>query len=374
MSTRRSCLSDAELDETAANAQRVLDARGVALPSLNGISTIEVAPKIALVEGVLYPGAWLVVGRPKIGKSWLLLQLALAVAEAGTFLGFNCPASAGALAVFGEDDDARIKSRLAALGVANAPVNVHVINQQRLRQLAQQFADHYTFGEFLEVWIGAHPDVRLVIVDTETTVRQVWAGERSPIDGPRVTENDYKQTRAYDEIALRRQLAILLTNHASKRKGEWTDIHELINRANTALAGASGSIALADPPDADPLDPTQKTRVLGIRGRDLQDDLMLAVHQRQDMPYFVSDGPYAEVRQSEVETELMQALEELMVDTPPGEYVTTDDLAAATGRSRDTVKRAITRMLKKGRTTWKKSRVTARRGRKGGVRLDPVES
>ena len=63
MSTRRSCLSDAELDETAANAQRVLDARGVALPSLNGISTIEVAPKIALVEGVLYPGAWLV-GRP----------------------------------------------------------------------------------------------------------------------------------------------------------------------------------------------------------------------------------------------------------------------------------------------------------------------
>ena len=201
-----------------------------------------------IFEKTAIPGAWLVVGRPKIGKSWLILQMALAVAEGGTFLGFECQAAGvEVLAIFGEDDDSRIQSRLAALGVANAPRNCHVINQAVLFALAKRFADTLTFAEFLEVWLTEHPKVRLILVDTETTVRQVWAGERGQDAGPRVTETDYKQTRTFDEIALRRQLVILLVNHASKRKGDsWSDIHELINRANTALAGAPGSIALAD--------------------------------------------------------------------------------------------------------------------------------
>lgn len=360
--------------EAAEAAHAVDEACAMKFGSLEALRETPVPAKVALVKDLLYPGAWLVVGRPKIGKSWLLLQLALAVAENGSFLGFPCQsADLEVLCVFGEDDDARIQSRLAALGVASAPRNSYVINQQMLFALAKRFAEQLTFAEFLQGWLSGHPKVRLVIVDTETTVRQVWAGERGQDGGPRVTETDYKQTRTFDEIALRLQIVVALVNHASKRKGEWTDIHELINRANTALAGASGSIALADPPDADPFDPKQKTRVLGIRGRDLKADLLLAVHQREDMPYFVSDGEYAEVRQTQVEAQIMEALEELTMEVNAGEYVTTEDLSTSTGKSRGTVKRTVTRMLAKGRTTWKKSRLIAKRGKGGGLRLDPFE-
>jgi hypothetical protein len=204
------------------------------------------------------------------------------------------------------------------------------------------------------------------------TVRQVWSGERTQDGAPRITETDYKQTRAFDEIALRRHIAILLTNHASKRKGEWVDIHEIINRSNTALAGCSGSIALADPPDADPLDPTSKMRILGVRGRDLKDDVMLAVRQQNDMPYFLSEGPYVEVRQTQAEAELMCALEELMIDLPPRDYITSRDLAEATGKNHNTTKAIVTRMLRNKRTTWKRFRIVVKQGKGGGLRLDPM--
>ena len=352
-------------------SRRVLAVRAISFPTLNCINSGEVIEKRPVVEGLLYPGAWLVVGRPKIGKSWLLLQMALACAEAGPFLGYHC-AGSEVLAIFSEDDDSRIKSRLTALGVANAPTNVHVVNQQALTALAKEYADRYTFPEFLNIWINGHRGVRLVIIDTEVTVRQVWAGERTQDSGPRITETDYKQTRAFDEIALRYQIAILLTNHASKRKGEWVDIHEIINRSNTALAGCSGSIALADPPDADPLDPSSKTRIFGVRGRDLKDDVMLAVRQQTDMPYFLSEGAYVEVRQTQAEAELMCALEELMVGLPQHEYITSRDLAEATGKNHNTTKATVARMVRNKRTTWKRFRIVVKQGKGGGLRLDPM--
>ncbi len=366
-----------EKPEDAAIAQAIDEVHGIRFDSLSEVAATSAPAKVPLFKDLLFPGAWLLVGRPKIGKSWLLLQLMLAAAEGGSFLGFDCAATdAEALGIFGEDDVQRIQSRLCALGVARAPANTHVVNQQTLFTLARRYAPTFTFAQFLELWLDRHPKVRLVLIDTEATVRQVWESERGQEhNGSRVIETDYRQTRTFDELALRRQLVITLVNHASKRKGaEWVDPHELINRANTALAGASGSIALADPPDADPFDTKAKTRLLAVRGRDLKEDLLLAVHQREDMPYFVSDGAYAEVRQTQAEAQIMEALEEMMTETEPGKYVSTDDLASALGKHRGTVKRAVTRMLAKGRTTWKKSRVSVKRGKGGGVRLDPIDS
>jgi hypothetical protein len=168
------------------------------------------------------------------------------------------------LAVFAEDDEARVKARLGLLGVARAPNNVYIVERERIDELAKRYASEYSFREFLAVWLTRHEAVRFVIIDTEVVVRQTWDQYRGPQAEPqRVTESDYQQTRSYDGLALARQLVIALTNHASKRKGEFIDIHELINRSNTALAGASGSIALADPSDADPLDPSQKRRLFG---------------------------------------------------------------------------------------------------------------
>lgn len=237
---------------------------------------------------------------------------------------------------------------------------------------AQEFAPVFSFPQFLDQYLATRPAVRLVIVDTEATTRQVWEGERPADSNFRVIETDYKQTRAFDEIGLRRGVAIVLVNHASKRKGgEWIDPHELINRSNTALAGASGSIALADPPDADPFDTNNKQRILAVRARDLKDETLLAVHQERDTARFVCDGVFQEVRQTKAEAELMETIEDLMPTTPSKQYITTADIADTIGVNRASGKVTLARMQKKGRIFWKDFKLVVKRGAKGGVRLDP---
>jgi hypothetical protein len=174
---------------------------------------------------------------------------------------------------------------------------------------------------------------------------------------------------------LSRDVVVVLVNHARKRGKDLFDIHELINRSNTAFAAASGSIALADPPDSNALDEETNMRILGVRGRDLKDDILLAVHQgigkNMETPQFYVDGPYREVKQKNSETNMLESLEELMAETPDGEYVSSQDLATHVGTTRANVKVTLNRVLKRG-ALWKELRLTAKRARGGGYRLDPV--
>lgn len=370
--TTRGTLHQTDSDQTSRPDRVALisDIGTLKFPTLQSISTTVLEPKTPVLKDLLFPGAWLGVGRPKVGKSWLFLQMALAVAEYDSFLGYPAMIqNAEVLAIFAEDDDARIQSRLTQLGVSRPPDRCHVVNQKNFQELAATYAGTMTFVEFLRLWLTNHPMVKLIIVDTEISTRQIWGGEAATADR-RVVETDYKQTHAFDVLALDLKLVIILVNHAGKRKGEVIDLHETINRSNTALAGASGSIVLADPPDTDPMDTSSRLRVLAVRGRDLRDDLLLAVHQDEDFPRWVVDGPYTEVRQTNAENEILMALEDLMGDEECGAYVAAEDLAGSTGKSRDNVKRIISRMLKNGRKIWKQYRVLSKRGRNGGLRLE----
>ena len=345
--------------------ERFKAAAAVKLPTLADIASESYVAPTPVVRELVYPGAWLLVGRPKIGKSWLLLQLALAVAEGGTFLGFYC-AQGEVLFIASEDDARRIKARLEALGVAHAPPGCHILNRSNLPGVAKEFSDDMSFENWLLLWLKSHPAVKLVVIDTEVTVRQIWTGECQS-GTAKITETDYKATREFDEIALKRQVAIVLVNHTGKLRGGKTgDLHELINRSMTAVAGASGSIVIADPPGTDPLDPGQRLRVLGVRGRDLDHDVMLAVHQEKDMPYFLSDGIFREVAQTNAEHHVLEALKELMAQLGEEDFATSTDVAAAAGMSVSTVRWHLCRMAQRSHYGLK-----VKLGRKGGYRLSP---
>jgi AAA domain/Domain of unknown function (DUF6371) len=324
-------------------------------------------------NAILFPGAYLIVGRPKIGKSWLLLQLALCTTQGDHFLGMvPMRKDIGALMICAEDDEARIKGRLQALGVGMAPRNCYVVTNEEFRFIAQQRSQYQTFPEFLDQWLTENPTVKLIIVDTETTCLQTWLGEKVTTEQNRqITEKDYKQTRRFDDLALKHHAIIGLVNHTSKRKGEMFDIHELINRTNTALAGASGSLVLADMPDADPLDPSNKQRILGARARDMKDDLMLCVQQEKDLPLFTCLGEYIAVQQTQNEKMILEAVEEFQQeDQISGRYYNTAEISEHLGIKRQSVKRAITRMLDKPTgKMWKQCLVEVKRGKTGGIRL-----
>lgn len=327
-----------------------------------------------LYRGLLPVGAFLITGRPKIGKSWLLLQFSICAGHGDQFLGYDADGACAGLYVAAEDNTTRMQSRLRVMG-AVPPNNITVWTMGEFRELAQKYGDTSTLLQFLDRYLQEHSETRFVLLDTEETCRAIWAGERRTNDSRRITQQDYEQTRGFDELALRRKVFIGLVNHASKGKGNTKqagDPHEQINRTNVALAGASGQLVLANYPDADPLDTSERKRLLAVRGRDLDDDLTLVVEHEKNGT-FKNCGAYFKVRQADAEQQVLEAIEELQADAGE-EWISVRDVAEHATTTTNAVKKALARMRKRNEFVWKHWRIETKKGKGGGVRLAPIST
>lgn len=337
-------------------------------PWMSQLMTTAAEPREWFFEEILPAGAFLIVGRPKVGKSWLVFQLAICAASCADFLGFPALGRYGVLYISSEDDVARIQSRFNRFQVP-VPDGLRVMVREELQKRAAEFRGHMSFPQYLDAYLTKYPDVKFIFVDTETTCRHEWEGENSGSKERSVTKKDYADTREFDSIALKHRVFIGLINHTGKRRnGMWFDIHELINRTNTALAGVSGSIVLADPPGHDPMDTESRIRVLGIRGRDISGDHLIAVEQTQ-YGGFESRGVWTSFQLTDVQEHLCEALIEINEDTP-NQWITTKELSQWVGKTAGAVKRAISRMQKSGVREFKGYRIEVKKS--AGIKLHKV--
>lgn len=322
-------------------------------------------PREWFFEEIIPAGAFLIVGRPKVGKSWLLFQLAVCAASCQDFLGYAALGQCGVLYISPEDDIARIQSRFNRFQ-QSAPVGLRVMVRDDFIARATEFAERMTFAEWLDAYLTQFPDVKFVFIDTETTCRHIWDGENGGSKERSVTRKDYAEVRQFDSIALKHRAFVGLVNHTAKRRnGQWFDIHELINRTNTALAGASGSIVIADPPGHDPMDTDSRIRVLGIRGRDISGDHLIAIEQ-MTTGAFESRGAWTNFAQTDAEEQICAALIEIN-EQAPDQWMTAKEVGAWISKSGGTVQRTITRMLKANRNQYDGFRIETKKGK--GVKL-----
>lgn len=351
-----------------------LDLPGTTLATIAGA---QLEPSTWLYRGLLPIGAHLVVGRPKVGKSWLLLQLAMCLGTGADFLDFEAEAAMAGLYVDPEDTDERLHRRIRTIG-ETPPSCIRVWTGAEFTELARRYSDSLTLISFLDRVLTERPELRFVILDTEATCNALWNGERAAKHSERIVEADYAQARQFDQLALKHKVAILLVNHTRKATGKQgsgtSDPHEQINRTNTALAGCSGSIVLTSLPDADPMDTSERRRVFAVRARDVDDDLALILEHDRKSGTFRKLGRYFEVRQAAAEVEVLKALEELYAEVAAGEWLPISELAAAASTSAQAVKNALHRMRKGNRLVWNGRRIESKKGRKGGVRLVPIVS
>jgi RecA-family ATPase len=314
-----------------------------------------------LVQDMLTHGAHLLVGRPKGGKSWATMDLAYAVANAGKFVGKQ--ARAGRVLWFASEDTReglarRLKVRNEAVGD-----NVVVLAMEKLQAEREQW-DDCTFWEMLDARLEAdHFD--LVIVDTQKTCEAVWASEQiderrsaSPVDVA------YQSVRLYDEIGQRRKTCLVLVHHTGKLKNnKGTDYHERINMPATVVAGVTGSLVLADPPERDLHADDDFQRILAIRGRHMaQGDEQLMVEIKMGRLELL--GKYNEVVQTRAQAEVFAAIEALLRDQ---ESTSIAQVAEHMGKHKNSVQRALARAAKMpGGMVWKGRRLDVRSGR--GIR------
>jgi hypothetical protein len=328
-------------------------------PSLNDIVKSDPEYREWFFEEILPAGAFLIVGRPKVGKSWLLLQLAIAAATCRDFLGFAPLSTSGVLYITPEDDRTRVKSRFSRFEI-EPPDNLHLFVRDDFANLAAQFSDKLTLVQFVDLYLTQNPEIKFVFMDTESTCRHVWEGENSGSKEKAITRKDYAEVREFDSIALKHRAFIGLVNHTAKRKnGTWFDIHELINRTNTALAGASGSIVIADPPGHDPMNSDSKVRVLGIRGRDINDDHLIAIEQCKNGA-FESRGKWAAYVITEVQEQIWDALIEISKESP-GNWIPAKEVAQWIHKTPGAVQRAVSRMVSAGRLSHKGHRMETKK-------------
>lgn len=181
------------------------------------------------VEGLIPEGFSFVVGPPKVGKSWYVLDGALAVAAGGRALGtIRVPDPRPVLYLALEDGDRRMQDRcrkLLAPGESIPPMFDYLTH-----------VEHGRVVETIEAWLMLHPDAALVLVDT--------LGKVMPpaLNGESSYQRDYRVAARVKRIADDHPgLAIVVNHHDNKAMHE--DFVHSVSGTN-GLAGAADTIVL----------------------------------------------------------------------------------------------------------------------------------
>ena len=193
------------------------------------LSEMTLPPTQYIVEGVLPMGMGLLVAKPKIGKSWMVLDLCLSVAAGTPFLGFQTHQQ-GTLYLALEDGPSRMKARI--LKVWNEqPVPAASRILFRAPRMDEGLLD--SLGTLLD----ENPDIRLVCIDTLSKIRPKAKSYENAYDA------DYDFVGKLKEFADNRRICVLLVHHTSKRKTD--DSFENIN-GSTGILGASDFTIVLD--------------------------------------------------------------------------------------------------------------------------------
>lgn len=184
----------------------------------------EFPPVRMVVPGVFVEGLSLLAGKPKIGKSFLALQVALAVAQGLPTLGGELACEGGDVLYCAlEDTEPRLQRRIEKLGLG-WPDELELITE--LPRLSA--------GGLAEIvdWIEHAGKPRLVIIDTLQLIRDLTKANDNGYAA------DYAALQALRSLASRHNVAIVVVHHL--RKAEAEDPFDTV----------SGTLGLTGAPDA----------------------------------------------------------------------------------------------------------------------------
>ncbi len=179
------------------------------------------------VSGLFPEGLTLVVGKPKLGKSWLALNAAIAVACGGYALGRVDVDAGEVLYLALEDTERRLQERLAVLLDTEAPDSLHIATEWPT--LADGAVEH------LNAWLSSHPATRLVVIDTFQRLRGPVSGNQNAY------ASDYTAAGELKRVADRHGIAVVVVHHT--RKAAADDPLDTVSGTN-GLAGAADTIGV----------------------------------------------------------------------------------------------------------------------------------
>ncbi|QHA01459.1 AAA family ATPase [Dehalobacter restrictus] len=183
--------------------------------------TTPLPPTRFIVSELIPQGVHILAGAPKVGKSWLALQICLWVASGESLWSF--PVTTGTvLYLCLEDSFTRIQNRLFDI-TDEAPDNLHFATMSEIigEGLENQIED----------FLNVHTDMVLIVIDTLQRIRKV-STDANPY------ASDYRDIGILKQLADKHRIAILLIHHLRKMNDD--DPMNMIS-GTTGISGATDS-------------------------------------------------------------------------------------------------------------------------------------
>ncbi|OUP68073.1 hypothetical protein B5F11_15025 [Anaerotruncus colihominis] len=297
--------SEKDLEEMLRQLQRTSVPDYLPSLSMNDLYERVFPGRPPIIEGLLYPGVYLFVGAPKVGKSFLMAQLAYHVSKGLPLWGYEVRQGA-VLYLALEDDYPRLQGRLYRMFGEDSAADLH------LSIYAKQL--NSGLEEQLRRFVREHPDTRLIIIDTLQKIREAGAEKYSYAD-------DYKVITSLKHLADEKGVCLLLVHHTRKQQAD--DKFDMISGTNGLMGAADGAFLLQKERRTD------SAATLDISGRDLQDQRLYLKRDEERLAWEL------ERRETELYKEppdpVLEAVAALVTVERPEWSGTATDLAAALG-------------------------------------------
>ena len=189
------------LDEIYRRMQRLTNPHYLHTISMTELYQTAYQSRPPIIDGLLYAGAYILAGAPKIGKSFLVAQIAYHVSTGKALWSYEVhPGTVLYLAL--EDDFQRIQSRMFMMYGVNDTDRLHFATA------AGKIGNG--LDEQLENFVREHPDTRLIIIDTMQKIREVGGEAYS-------YASDYEIIGKLKQFADKHCICVLTVHHTRKQ-------------------------------------------------------------------------------------------------------------------------------------------------------------
>ena len=227
--------------------------------TLNELFETSYSSRPPIIGGLLYPGTYLLAGAPKVGKSFLVAQLAFHISTGQPLWEFPVQKST-VLYLALEDDYQRLQDRMFRMFGVESTEHLHFAT------CAKQLGSG--LEEQLELFLHEHPDTRLIIIDTLQKVREVGGASYS-------YASDYEIVGKLKTFADKHGICLLLVHHTRKQPA--SDKFEMISGTTGLLGCADGAFLLQKERG------TTMNGTLDVVGRDQSEQKLHLVRDREHL-------------------------------------------------------------------------------------------
>lgn len=218
--------SQDSLEEMYRKIQRMTDPRYLHTLTMTELFQTTYKSRPPVVEGLLYAGAYILAGAPKIGKSFLVAQIAYHVSTGQDLWGYKVHQGT-VLYLALEDDFQRIQSRMFMMYGVNDTPNLHFATA------AGKIGNW--LDEQLKNFVQEHPDTNLIIIDTMQKIREVGGEAYS-------YASDYEIIGRIKQFADQHGICVLTVHHTRKQPAG--DSFEMISGTTGLLGCADGAFLM----------------------------------------------------------------------------------------------------------------------------------